>query len=214
MKLSKLILILLLLMVLPIGAVAFDPETQVPEGPYEAIEIDELEAHQTWLGLLSGFPDLYEFTLSEPTTLYTQLAQDLQEAPSDFQLLIVRQNDDNGGVSEIARQSESVDDWNQSLPFTLGLTTISMPTLVAELSAGTYRVEVSAPDNLGEYMLYIGTEPESPRIFVSIADLWTVHNHFDVSPLRILISVYFLIPLLLALTLYTLIKRRRQTSHA
>lgn len=196
---------------LPIGADAFEPVVQTPEGPYEAIEVDELEAHQTWLGTLSGFPDLYEFTLSEPTTLYTKLTQDLTEEPSSLQLLIVRQNDDNGGVSEVARQTTDLADWNQNLPFTLGLSLISMPVLVSELSAGTYRVEISAPDNDGDYMLSIGTEPEPLPILVSIADLWEVQTHFGASPLRILISVYFLIPLLMLLSLYVVYKRSRTT---
>lgn len=208
---------LLLAVFLVIGvptASAFQPEVQVPEGPYVPIEIDELESKQYWLGVLDGFPDLYQFTIIEPTTLYMELSQDTAETPSNFQILVVRENDDNGGVTEVLRQSIPSNEWEPRTILSFGLTRISAPAIAAELDPGTYRLEVSAPNNTGEYLLYAGTEAAGTPWLVSVADLWRINTHFGMSPLRMFLSMYVLIPIVLIGTAYAMHRRRQQLEHA
>ena len=203
-------LLFALVLLVPVSASAFNPVVQTPEQPYQAIEIDELEASQWWLGTLEGFPDLYEFTISEPTTLHLQLTQDTLSEPSALQLLVVRQNDDSRGVSEVFRQAIAVEEWEPRTSLTLGLPRISMPESSEELAPGTYRVEVSSPNNDGNYLLYAGRESESTSFYVGISDLLLIQSHFEASPFRVFLSIYFLIPLLLILSIGAWFKYRRQ----
>jgi hypothetical protein len=187
---------------------------QTPEGPYLPIEIDELRSEQHWLGSLEGFPDLYQFTTSEPLTLHWQLTQDGYTVTEDFQVLLVRENDDARGVTEVMRQSAPLEDWERPAFYTLGFQRINMPSLSEEIGPGTYRVEVSAPNNDGDYLLYIGTEAASAPFFVGLFDLWRVHAHFDVSPLRALLSVFVVVPLLLLVSGYVFFIRHKKPSDA
>lgn len=198
-KLSKLLFFTMLFLSGASVSYAFSPVIQTPEQPYQAIEIDALETSHWWLGSLDGFPDLYEFTISEPTSLTLQLSQVGVGETVPFQLLVVRQNDTNGGVTEVLRQTIPIEEWQSTSMLALGVSLANMPVLTESLEPGTYRVEVSAPNNDGAYMLYAGSTLVSSW-FISLSDLFIVHSHFETSLFRIFLSVYTLLPLFIVLS--------------
>ena len=197
----------------PEAAAAFTPIVQTPEGPYTQIEVDELPPQAAWLGALVGFPDLYQFSLAEPMTLSLQLSQAAAPTLHEFQILVVRENDDGRGVTEVGRQQVLVEYWEARTALTFGLARRSAPVYSLDLDPGVYRLEVSTPTNVGAYQLDVLAGAPSWS-WLGPIDILTVLNHFDRSPLRIVLSAYTLIPLLLVGTGVVFIRRRQLTTYA
>lgn len=153
-----------------------------------------ITAGYLYVGELSGYPDTFSVTLLEPSELSVELRQLRTGVPQPFSLLAVAE-ESGGGVREVLRQSPSRSSWEPTYDATLGLGLYTRTRTSTPLPAGTYRIEVSAPENEGVYLLTIGPAPASAGYGASLANIRRVHALLDVSPLTMLRSTYILYPL-------------------
>lgn len=193
--------VLFVLIALP--AAAYNPIPAEPKEAYEVIAIEgDPYIQREYLGDLDGFPDMYELTTDVAITLKVQLRQRADDAAMPFGLIIVRQNEDNGGVSEIVRMNEPVEEWNTFKEASLGMAFLEGGLIEREIIPGTYRMEVSTPDNTGAYMLVVGDEPQSSGFFTALGQIYDTQRHFGYTPFHMLFSSYVYYPIGILLILY------------
>ena len=197
---------------------AFEAVPVSPRIPYEAITIDaRIAMMRSYLGELTGDPHMYEFTIGESQTIALKIKQrDGELLP--LSVIIVKARDNDRGVREIGRVSgQASTSWQSVYDGVLGIPLIEGGAFTADLEAGVYRVEVSTPENIGKYLLAIGTEDSESSYFASVAAVYRTQHFFDYSPFRILRSsyIYYPIGIMLLLTLIFFTWRYRQKiSHA
>jgi hypothetical protein len=189
---------------------AYNPIVAEPTEAYEIIPItgDPFTERQ-YLGSLDGFPDMYELTTTVGFPLKVRVQQRSIDTPIPFSLIVVRQNDDNGGVSEIARFQE--EKWLTVEDSTLGITLLESSVFEKEIAPGTYRIEVSTPDNLGTYALVVGDELVTPGYIATLGDIRQLQKHFGYSVGSLLRSPYIFYPLGSILIIIGIILTRRYT---
>lgn len=199
-------------------AVAYEPVLNTTTIPYEPFLIDsDIVAKSEYLGELTGDPHMYEFTIGADTTLTLKLAQLPADTPVPFSLIAVRQNLQNAGVVEVGRQRAQDISWTKEGYSSLGFSLLESPVFTADIGPGTYRVEVSTPENMGKYMLVVGTEEVSRGYFRTLGDIRTIQAFFDKSFFRIFLSSYVYYPLgsmLLIYGMYVTWRNRQKISHA
>ncbi|NCN11849.1 hypothetical protein GW937_00835 [Candidatus Kaiserbacteria bacterium] len=179
-------------------------QTEVTK-PYEIISLQQdLEKKQAHIGQLENFPIMYAVTVVATTTFTTQLSQRYQGsvAPLSLALMLVREDDTGGGVSEVMRTHPEVTDWDIRKDAMYGMSFLDSAPITSELRPGTYRIEVSTPDNLGRYMLTLGTTEEKMGYFEALAHVRTVQQGFGLSIGKMLGSSYVYYPLGIILLLF------------
>lgn len=197
------------LVFLPALVFAYNPIIAEPDAVYEPILVEgDLYIEKNLLGKLEAAPDLYEFSSPVAFTFTVQVKQRDSGAPIPFGLLLVRQNESNGGVTEVLRQNVSPEDWQQIRYISLGMTFLEAPKIERNLTPGTYRIEVNTPDNYGPYMLVIGEETVYSGPLARFIHVFITQRHFDVFlPLAVL-SPYVAIPTFLLVALLLWFKRK------
>lgn len=197
---------------LPLIGFAYNPSLQEPAAPYEPIVIEgDIFIERNLLGDLDGSPDLFEFTSDVAFSITAQLKQKNSDEPVLFGLLLVRQNDTDGGVTEVARQNVKPETWFVESYPSLGMTFREGPVLERDLTPGTYRIEVSTPDNYGTYMLVLGDETVRSGPISKFIDVFITQFHFGVFFLAAFISPYVTIPIVILLTIFVWFKRKWDT---
>lgn len=177
-------------------AEAYNPNTNTTVIPYEVSMIDsDIESQAEYLGELAGDPHMYEFTIGANAKLKLQLSQLKMEEPISLSLIAIKQNNQNSGVSEVGRLYYKDIKWEPARDSILGLSFLNSQFFEAEIGPGTYRVEVSTPENIGAYMLTIGDKKVSPGYFKTLADIRTVQKSFGKSIFSMLKSTYVYYPL-------------------
>lgn len=172
-------------------AQAYNPISAEPEEAYSVIPIvGDPYVERSYLGDLDGVPDLYEFKTEVAITLRVQIRQRAGREAVPFGLILVRQNDMDGGVTEIARQNEVLQNWGKERSHLIGVKFLSAPILEKEITPGTYRIEVSTPDNIGNYSLTTGEESEASGYFKSLSQIARTQYHFGLTPIYLLFSSY------------------------
>jgi hypothetical protein len=114
------------------------------------------------------------------------------------------------------RQNEAVAQWKKVQDSVLGINFLEGTTIQKNVSPGTYRVEVSTPDNKGAYMLVVGEEPQSNGFFKALGQIYTTQRHFGYTPLHLLFSSYIYYPLGILLVLYGIYRTwryRKELAH-
>ena len=185
--------ILLFILALTIGTTvhAHDFVKAEPDEVYASIPIEgDMYVVRQYLGDLDNAPDMYEFSTDVAITLKMQLKQRAWKKAAPFGLMLVRQNDLDNAVVEVVRQNEPLDSWNEVKNYKIGVKLLESPVLEAEILPGTYRIEVSSPDNKGNYLLLTGEESSYPGFFSMYAHIFQIQNHFDYFPLRFFFSYY------------------------
>ncbi len=180
---------------------AYNPIIAEPSQAYAIIPIEsEPYLEREYLGNLSGFPHLYEFTSEMAFTLQLRIQQRASGEVS-FGLIVVRQNDSDGGVTEVMRYDPSVTEWREVRDSTLGIKFLEGATPVREVGPGTYRIEVSSPDNKGDYLLLVGDMPVETGFFVTLGDVYKIQRHVGYSPFHMLFSsyIYYLLGIIFVL---------------
>ncbi len=215
----KLFSILFVSLVLPLSVLAASPVVHQPTKPYAPLAIDaEIAREQLYLGALVGDPHMYEVTLEEEGVLTLTLVQPSGEgAPLPFSLIVVRDNDNHRGVTEVGRLTGKDIMWTEYYDTALALTFLRSETVEYVLAPGVYRFEVSTPENFGKYFIALGSEPDTTGYFAKLRDIRLVQSFFEVSFFRLFISSYVLYPvgtLLLALLIFATWRRQRTISHA
>lgn len=176
------------------GAVlAYEIAQTLTEKPYEVVPIEVDEYNQVMhLGSLEGFPVMYEFGSDEPLELSLRLMTVVGQIPDDqkLSLMVVRENDDGSGVTEITRQVGKEMNWSTEKDSVYGLTFLNGEALHLDFKPGVYRIEVSTPVNEGAYMLAVGSTSQSVGYFKTLGQVRTVQKHFGYSVVRMLGSSY------------------------
>lgn len=190
--------------------------TEQPSTPYEVVTISGDPTHaRTYLGVLQDTPLMYEITAEQPFTLTARLQQPAwdRREPDHYSLIIIRQNDRGGGVSEVARLYGDETQWRPVRDRVVGLT-FFQATLSASVGPGVYRIEVSTPENQGRYRLQLGTESDGVGYFARLGQIATTQDFFGYSPVKLLTSSYVYYPLgvLLLLVGLHMVWRHRQAS--
>lgn len=174
-------------------AEAYNPVSAEPAEQYSVISVEgDPYIERTYLGDLEDAPDLYELKTDVAITLRLQVRQRDNKKAVPFGLIMVRQNDDDGGVEEIVRQNEPLEKWQEERSHILGISFLTAPVLEKEIKPGTYRIEVSTPDNKGVYSLTIGEEPDRQGYFRAVLNVFKTQYHFGFTPFHSLQSVLVL----------------------
>lgn len=196
-------IILTILCVTAFSASAYNPIIAEPEEVYSPIVIEgDPYVQREYLGSLNTFPDMYELTTAVNMTLKLQLRQRDTKQAVPFGLIMVRQNEADGGVAEVVRVNEDLSKWQSYRSSVLGVALLQGAVIETELEPGTYRIEVSTPDNQGNYMLVVGEEVESIGFFRALGHIYVTQQHFGYTPFRMLFSSYVFYPLGIVLVLF------------
>jgi hypothetical protein len=184
-------------------ALAYNPVSAEPSEPYAVMAIEgDPYIEQQFLGDLEDYPDMYELTTDVSIDLTLQVRQRAGKRAVPFGLIIVKQNEDDGGVTEVLRSNQELSTWQKTREASLGMTFLEGEKITKAITPGTYRIEVSTPDNKGAYMLQIGDEPKSVGYFTSLFYIYKTQWHFGYTPLHMLFSSYVYYPIGIILVLY------------
>jgi hypothetical protein len=188
------------IIVVPQGAQAYVAEVAEPQAEYAAIAItDDTYKQRTYLGDLEGAPDMYTFTTDVAISIQLQLAQHDNKDAVPFGIIMVRQNDDDGGVTEILRQNQPLEEWTEDHSSFFGFSRRIGGVIEKEILPGTYNIEISTPDNQGVYLLTLGDEPVRTGYFRTVYEIMETQVHLGLVPLRIFLTPFGYIPLLIVL---------------
>lgn len=190
-----------------------------PTNPYETIPLEQaLEERQVHLGILNGFPVMYEVQVSASTSLQVKLSQRYQSgaSPRELALMVVRDSE-TGGVSEIGRLRPKLESLIIRKDAVYGMTFWDTETITKEVSPGVYRIEVSTPTNEGPYLLTIGESDTPVGYFATLAQIRSVQKVFGLSVISMLKSSYVYYPvgiLLLLFLIHRTWRFRKSITHA
>ncbi len=158
--------------------------------------IEDPELSQAFYGQMTGFPHTFEIRSQKPFSLFTQiLLPDIESSKNNVSGIIIKEQPNGGRVIEITRiraKDGSWDTWYEPFGgdrYRRGL------SFEKELEAGTYRIEVSTPDDIEKYVLVVGRrEDMTLGYFELVGRLIEVKKFFEKSPLRVIESPYVYIP--------------------
>ena len=161
----------------PLVAMADVIFNTLPE-PYAIYELPtDIPAPHSAYGDLAGNPDTYQFTLTASTTLtFILYTLDEQDAHPIFSNIIVA-DEGNRGVREIDRMQAAALQWEPYQSATTKMRYRRSEEREIDFAPGTYRVEVSTPDNVGAYRMDIHGE-DTPRVgyFSTLANIRAVQS--------------------------------------
>ena len=179
--------------------------TEVTE-PYQIVPLESpLEEKQAYVGELVDYPLMYEVTTDATTTLSAQLSQRYRGAmPLGLALMVVRSDDRGGGVTEIGRLHPESADWVKRRDKVYGMTFWDSAIFAREVGPGTYRIEVSTPENQGPYLLTIGTNDKDSGYWKTLGQVYTTQQTFGLSFLSMLRSSLVYYPLGILLLLFVI----------
>lgn len=197
----------LFVLAVPGTALAFVVVPTDQSQPYEVVPVEAVPgAERLFLGTLEGYPIMYELIAEEPFTFTAEIAQAANRVQQPLTLLLVRQNDRGGGVREIARMTVLPESWTRQRDSQLGLSFTTSPRIEEDVSAGIYRIEVSTPENTGDFMLRLGNAPESVGYLDQLAAVRQVQQWFGYGVLSMLLSSLVYYPLGIMVLLYLIYK--------
>ena len=153
--------------------------------PKDAFEIPVLTkiAGETIYGQLENFPHTFTFGVAKETSFSMQVSMNAKSSVRDVSLILIKQ--EKRGVSEMGRVSGNKTTWLDSYDFLRAMPFTSSPRQTYTLSPGTYRLEVSSPENNRNYRLVLGEGDSSlPR------EIFTVREVFEVSSVSVLLSPF------------------------
>lgn len=185
--------VLALMMVGATSVAAYELTVTDVTRPYEIVTVkSDLGPEHIYLGELNDFPIMYEITAKESFDLSSRVRQiyNGSEKPVSFSLIVIRQDERGGGVTEVARLRPGTDDWTMVKDSVFGMTFWESEALTSTVEPGVYRIEISNPDNVGRYMLTLGEGEDLPGYFTTLANVRTTQKFFGYSILRLLTSSY------------------------
>jgi hypothetical protein len=154
--------IALMLFLLPLGTYAAGVLPHEVAVPYEIVPIETIVGQQFLVGTLEEFPEMFEFSIDTPTTLdlavrYPLIAggDDADTVTPAIGVIIVAVGE--RGVAEMGRIEATAANWEKVSDPLTRLPYLAGGSFSKELLPGTYRIEVSTPDNRGAYMVALGT---------------------------------------------------------
>jgi hypothetical protein len=209
-----------LLILIPVSvSLAAAPLINNPIRPYEPLAIDaDIDHVQIYLGELSGDPHMYEVTVGEEKEFVITLMQEAEAGTMSPSFILVKENAQNRGVTEIGRVDATKATWETYRDPNFALSFRRTEAFRATISPGVYRFEVSTPENEGKYMLLVGHEANSDGYFTELSHIRFVQKFFGHSIFLMFLSAYVLYPIGIAIVIYLLYftwsRGRRMTPHA
>lgn len=167
-------------------------------GQNDVLPLAEPTRVQALYGELKGYPQMYEFYTKEPMDLSVEVLAPAGEPEHPKLSGIILRVERRGNVTEIARLSAKQASWEKFRDWWTASSYVRGASYRGEIAPGTYRVEVSTPENIGRYTLQVGTE-DSWRfnIFSLVADTFRVQRAVGAWGIAAILSPYLLIPLLI-----------------
>lgn len=173
------------------SALAFESVSPEFSVQYEIVTIENPEVKQLILGELADSPEMYEITTDSPFLLTLEiraLPNDNQVIP-DLNGIIIKQKEIRG-VEEVARLEAKTADWSLQLDKKTGLHYLQGPSISKQLEPGTYRFEISTPNNKDKYILSLGNVDDDNGFFASLAAVKNVYNFYGLSGIHMFSSPY------------------------
>jgi hypothetical protein len=199
---------------------AFEAVLETVPTQYEVITIQNPETEQLILGELDDAPEMFEIVSETPFTLTAEIRavpDNSSGAQPLFNGILIRQKEIRG-VEEIARLNAVESTWTVVTDTATGLKYHAGPYFSEQVEAGTYRIEISSPNNQGKYMLLVGTNTDENGFMASLSDVKTVYQFYGLSTVRMFSSPYVHYPvgilLLIGLIAGTWYWQRTQKHHA
>jgi hypothetical protein len=166
-----------------------------PVRPYEPLAVyADIDHEQIYLGELRGDPHMYEVTLGEEKEFVITIMQEADSETVSPSFILVKENAQNRGVSEIGRIDAAKVPWETYRDANFALSFRRAESFAATLSPGVYRFEVSTPENEGKYMLLVGHEANGDGYFTELSNIRFVQKFFGHSVFLILLSSYVMYP--------------------
>ena len=195
-----------------VTASAYEAIVIDPVSSSDYVTIENVTQERTYYGELDNYPHTFQFEVTDPVIFTAQLKLPKNEN-TNRSVIIVRK--EKRGVSEVTRLRPAEANWSEEYSFGLAVTQLQGEVYSQELGSGSYLLEVSTADNIGPYALVVGTEKPWRLFgyFKTLSEISTTHKALGYWKLRILLSPYVFVPILLSLGWY-LFKRKRNIQHA
>jgi len=206
-------LIVFALVAIPYGE-AHVPSVITQESLHDITEISNPEISKAYYGALDGFPQTYAIKSSEPFNLFVEiLIPDHEESTPIVSGIIIREVGKSGRVSEVARLLASDATWESFYEPWGGDRYRRGASFEKEVEAGTYRIEVTTPNNDEKYVLIVGKEEKFGELgyFETLERLMQVKVFLGKSKLRIIESPFAYVPLMLLLIGVVIWRYRKRT---
>lgn len=166
-----------------------------PAAPYEPFVLtDSIATKQLYVGTLDDFPDMFEVSSDQPFTLTVALATLPEPAPLP-QLSVIVVAVDETGVAEVARLPFADSDWLPERQPATGLLQRTGMGYETELEPGTYRIEISSPENTGKYILQLGNQSDDAGYFAALRSVGLMYEFYGANKLGMIRSPYVHYPL-------------------
>jgi hypothetical protein len=188
-----------------IAAVVFLPVVVMANGlithdatiPYEIVPIEDITKEQYAVGELNNYPEMYEFTIDIETAVSVAVRYPLTSTVRDVEVtpqlgLIVVKVVEPRGVAEVARVASTDATWEIVRDPLSKLLYEQGGTFTKTLEPGTYRVEVSTPDNQSPYILAFSGQHALTfgEKFSLVGDLYEFYGVSKVGMIRSPLIVY------------------------
>ena len=199
-----------------IGGVAYahTPFLVSPSDVSDWTVVENPGVSKSFYGELTGFPHTYVIEIDETLDLFARiLVPDIEKAQENVSGIIVRNSEEEGRVVEIARLRAADAYWESEYEFFGGDSYRNGPEYRATVDHGFYRIEVSTPDNVGKYVLVVGTKEEREiGYFETLRRIAAIKTFFGKSELMVIQSPFVYVPLALFIGIFVSIRlwlRRR-----
>jgi len=147
----------------------------------EALGIEmPLSTERWYLGTLTNFSEIYRLTLAEdfPMLLSLRMPSTMDIEAMRPALLLVRIIEPEG-VEEVVRLVFDGEEWEKQKDPLSRLSFYTTTPLALDLPAGDYRIEVSAVNDGGKYMLVVGSDGDSESYTTAFATVRTLHKFYE-----------------------------------
>lgn len=184
--------------------------------PYEVMILEQpVVERQLVVGELEGYPEMIEFTSTAEEALRVTLLGLPGSSTPNFGGIVVRVLDPRG-VEEVARLKPQEATWESfrepvsKIQFLLG------PEFETTIASGTYRIEVSTPENFGKYGIALGLVDTNHGYRTTWSSVARLYEFAEVPKLGMIRTSLVYIPLLILFVLggfaYTIYRTRDRLS--
>jgi hypothetical protein len=197
---------------LPHTSMAYEVVRHDLTTPYEVLSLSgSPEVQRLVVGELDGYPEMIEVTSDTEFTLTLNLRSVPSSTLPTFGAIVVRVVEPRG-VEEVVRLKPQDADWDLVRDPLSKLRYQAGALYEETMASGTYRVEISTPDNFGQYMVMVGREEGEGGYFASWRSVAKLYEFYGVSKLGMLFTPLVFYPLGIILLLigfgYTLYRTR------
>lgn len=200
-----------------LGTEAYIPTVVEDHDQHAVTVITEKERKEAYYGTLADFPHMYEIRSGEPFVLSVEvLVPDTDTAQNTVSGIIIRDRTEGRGVDEVARLLAKDARWNSFYEWRGGDWYREGASFEKEVDPGVYHIEVSTPENRGQYVLRVGSKEQMGDVgyFERMGRIMEVKHFLGKSPIRVLESLYVLLPTLLILSVVVWYWRRKNMRNA